>query len=385
MTQSNMTVEIRKVKGKRELKEFIYLPEKIHKNHSEWVPPIYSQEWHYFNPKKNRAFSNSDCILALAYLNGKTVGRIMGIINRQCNEINDVKNARFGYLECPDNKGIAHALLLYIENWARENGMKKIVGPMGFNNHDPQGFMIQGFEHKPTISTYQNFEYLNRLLVSEQYSKEVDYVVYKIDIPRGMPEFYEKIYNRIISRGDYSIVEFNKRKQIKPLIIPILELMNECFKDLYGFRPLDHQEMNYMGKRFLKFLDPRFVKVVKKDDMLIGFNIAMLNLADGLRRAKGKLFPVGILYIFREAKRTRQLDTLIGGIKKEYRGRGIDVMMGYTTILAAQKAGLEWADSNPELEDNTKVRAEMERLGGEIYKRYRIYKKDLQPDEFYTY
>ena len=300
------------------------------------------------------------CIIALAYLNGDVTGRKMGIINKRCNEVENERNVRFAYLECPDNQGIAHALLSHLEKWAKEKGMNKIVGPMGFNNQDPQGFMIQGFEHNPTISTNFNFEYINRLLVNEQYSKEADYVVYKIDIPGEMPEFYEKIYNRMIGRGLYEVIEFNKRRQLKSFIIPILELMNECFKDLYGYQPLDDVDMNNMGKRFIRFLDPRFVKVVKKDDHLAGFNIAMPNLSEGLRKAKGRLLPFGILYILKEARRTKQLDTLIGGIKKEYRGRGIDVMMGYTTILEAQRAGFEFADSHLESEENMKVRAEME-------------------------
>jgi len=372
-----MPVEIRKVTSRKGLKDFLFLPEKIHQNHSDWVPPIYSQEWDYFNPSKNRAFLYSDYVLALAYMNGKTVGRIMGIINNRCNEYKHEKNARFGYLECWDNQTIAHELLKYVENWAKARGMIRIVGPMGFNNQDPAGFLIQGFEYEPTISTYFNYEYINRLLVNENYSKEVDYVVYKIDIPAEMPEFYSKIYKRIISRGDYKIIEFTERKQIKSFIIPILELMNECFTDLYGFQPLDNVEMNNLAKRFLPILDPRFVKIVMKDNQIIGFNIAMPNLSDGIRRAKGRLFPFGLFFILRASKRTKQLDSLIGGIKKEYRGRGIDVMIGYTTIFSAQKAGFKFADSHHELEDNMKVRAEMERLGGKVYKRFRIYKKDL--------
>ncbi len=377
MPQKKDRIDIREVKGRKELKEFIFLPKMIHQNHPNWVPPVYSQEWHYYNPQKNRAFSYSDCIIALAYLNGNVAGRIMGIINKRSNEFANVRNARFAYLECPDNQEIAHELLSYIEKWAKEKGMHKIVGPMGFNNQDPQGFIIQGFKHNPTISANCNFEYINRLLVNEQYSKETDYVVYKIDIPYKMPEFYEKIYNRMLRHNLYEIIEFNKRKQLKPYIIPILELMNECFKDIYGYQPLDRVDMINMGKRYIRFLNPRFVKVVRKDNSLVGFNIAMPNLSEGLRKAKGRLFPFGIFHILIEARRTRQLDTLLGGIKEESRGRGIDVMMGYKTILEAQKAGLKFADSNLELEENTKVRAEMERLGGEVYKRYRIYKKDL--------
>jgi hypothetical protein len=296
-----MPVEVKEVKSRKEFKDFLFLPGKIHHSHSDWVPPIYSQEWDYFNPQKNRAFSYSDCVLALAYMNGKTVGRIMGIINNRCNEYKHEKNARFGYLECWDNQTIANELLKYVENWAKARGMIRIVGPMGFNNQDPAGF----------------------------------------------------------------------------LIIPILELMNECFTDLYGFQPLDNVEMNNLAKRFLPILDPRFVKIVMKDNQIIGFNIAMPNLSDGLRRAKGRLFPFGLFFILWSSKRTKQLDSLSGGIKEEYRGRGIDVMIGYTTIFSAQKAGFKFADSHHELEDNMKVRAEMERLGGKVYKRFRIYKKDL--------
>ncbi len=375
-------IEIREVTDRNALKQFISLPEKIHQDHYGWIPPIYSQEWNYFNPQKNRAFSYSDCVLALAYTGGKPAGRIMGIINKRCNEYKNEKIARFGFLECWDNQAVAHELLLYIEKWAKEKGMTKIVGPMGFNNQDPAGFLVQGFEYNPTLSTYCNFDYINHLLAKEEYLKEVDYVVYKIDMTVEIPEFYSKLYNRIISRADYKDQVFKNRKQIKPFIIPILELMNESFADLYGFQPLDNTEMRSLAKRFLPVLDPRFVKVVTKNNKVIGFNIAMPNLSDGIKKAKGRLFPFGIFYILRAAKRTKQLDSLIGGISKEYRGRGIDIIMGYSTMVAAQKAGFQIADSHHELEDNNKVRAEMERLGGEVYKRFRIYKKDLQTLDF---
>lgn len=378
MRASELPVEIRRVTGRRELNEFIFLPEKIHKGHTLWVPPVYFQERQYFNQRKNRAFTYSDCILALAYLNGRAVGRIMCIVNRRCNEFRNERNARFSCLECPDDQTVAHALLSYAENWAKEKGMEKIVGPMGFNNQDPSGFLTEGFEQQPTFSTYCNFDYVNRLLTGENYSKEVDYVVYKIDIPDEMPDFYRKIYDRIIARGEYKVHEFTGRRQLEPYIVPILELMNEGFAELYGYQPLDDTEMHSLAKRYLTFLDPGFVKAVTKDGRVIGFNIAMPNISDGIRKARGRLLPFGFMHMLRASKKTEQLDTLVGGIKKEYRGRGIDVAMGYTTILSAQKAGLRYADSHHELEDNVKVRAEMERLGGKVYKRFRIYKKELK-------
>ena len=363
---------------KNDLKEFIYLSQKIHRYHCGWVPPLYSNEWNYFNPDKNRALTYSDKILFLAYLNGRAAGRIMGIINNRCNEFRNERNARFGYFECPDNQEIAHELLYSVENWAREKGMTKLIGPMGFYNQDPAGFLIEGYEHNPTINTNYNFEFVHKLLEKESYHKEVDYVVYKIDLQKDIPDFYSRIYNRVISRGEYVLEEITRHRHLKFFIIPILELMNECFAELYGFNPLDNEEMKLLAKRFVPVLDLRFVKVVTKEGRIIGFNIAMPNLSEGFRKAKGRLYPLGAMHILRSAKSTKQLDTLIGGIRKEYRGRGIDVLMGYPTIMAARKAGFIYADSHHELEDNTKVRAEMERLGGEIYKRFRIYSKELQ-------
>ena len=373
-----MSLQIREVRTKNDLKEFIFLPEKIHRNHRGWVPPVYARERDYFNPASNRALTYSDYILLLAWVDGRPVGRIMGIINNRCNEYWHEKTARFGYFECPDDQETAHSLFSYIETWARERGMMRLGGPMGFYNQDPSGFLLEGFEHNPTISTNYNFEFIPALLQGESYAKEVDYVVYKIDLTGELPAFYHGIYKRIMDRGEYELKEFNSKKQIKAYIIPILKLMNECFAELYGYCPLDDEEMRLLAKRFIPIVDPRFVKAAMKDDEIIGFNIAMPNLSEGLRRAKGRLNLPGIFFIMRSARRSRQLDALIGGIRKEYRGRGIDVLMGYRTITAARRAGFTFADSHHELEDNKKVRAEMERLGGEVYKRYRIYSKELQ-------
>jgi len=372
-----MSFEIKEVKARKQLKEFISLPAKIHCNHANWVPPIYIDEWKYFNPKKNKAFFYSDAVLVLAYHDGNAVGRVMGIINHHYNDYQEEKNGRFSYLECKDDQKVAHALLEYVEKWAKAKGMEKIVGPIGFNDQDPEGYLIEGFEHEPTLATYYNFEYIIRLLENEGYTKEVDYVVYKLNIPKEMPEFYKKIYQRAVRKKHYQILEFSKRKQLKPYIRPIFRLMNECFENIYGFQPLDEEEMDDLAKRYLPILDPRFIKIVTRNSEVIAFNIAMPNLSEGIRKAKGRLFPFGVFKILREAKKTRQLDSLIGGIKEQDRGRGVDVMIGFKTIESAQKAGFEFVDSHHELETNLKVRAEMERLGGQVYKRFRIFQKKL--------
>ncbi|MFQ6039042.1 MAG: GNAT family N-acetyltransferase, partial [Candidatus Aminicenantales bacterium] len=206
-----MSLTIRDVASRRDLKTFIYLPEKIHRDHKNWVPPIYMDEWSYFNPKKNRAFSYSDAILLLAFRDGKPVGRVMGIINRRYNEARKVKVARFGYLEAWKEKEVIQALLEKVEDWACSKGMTKIIGPYGFTDQDPEGFLIQGFEYPPTIATYYNFEWMPEMVEALGYTKDVDYFVYKLDVPKEIPEFYKKIHERVKRKGNFEILEFQKK------------------------------------------------------------------------------------------------------------------------------------------------------------------------------
>jgi len=374
-----MSVQIKQVQGRRDLKKFIFLPEKIHANHVNWVPPIYMDEWNYFNPKKNPAFTYCDTILLLALRGKEVVGRIMGIINNRYNEHRNEKTARFGYLETWEDREVVHALLSYVEDWARQKGMTRIIGPYGFSDQDPEGFLIKGFENRATIATYYNFEWMPKLVEQEGYTKDIDYFVYKLDVPKEIPDLYKRIYERVKRRGVFKILEFKKRKEIKPWIVPVLSLMNECYtsSNIYGYAPLDEKEMHALAKKYMPVIDPRFVKVVIKDNQVIAFVVGMPDMTEGIQKARGRLFPFGFLKILKAAKKTKQLDLLLGAIKEEYRGKGLDVLMGTRMIISANEAGMEVIDTHHEMETNVKVRAEMEKMGGKLYKLFRVYQKDL--------
>lgn len=374
-----MALQIREIKNRKDLKRFIYLPEKIHAKHKNWVHPIYMDEWNYFNPKKNKYFSYCDTILLLALRDEKPVGRIMGIINSRYNEQRKEKAARFANIEAWEDREVVHALLSQVEDWARKKGMTRIIGPYGFSDQDPEGFLIQGFENRATIATYYNFEWMPSLVEKEGYTKDVDYFVYRLDVPKEIPDFYKRIYERIKKRGKFEIVEFRKKKELKPWIIPVLSLMNECYtgSNIYGYTPLDEKEMNDLAKKYLPVLNPRFVKAVVREKEVVGFIVGIPDMTEGIQKARGRLLPFGFIKILRAARKTKQLDLLLGAIKEKYRGMGIDVLMGVKMILSAHEAGLEIMDTHHELESNVKVRAEMEKMGGKLYKRFRVYQKKL--------
>ena len=380
MTEGHkMEITIKEVKNRKDLKTFIYLPEKIHAGHKNWVHPIYMDEWKYFDAKKNRSFAYCKTTMLLALKNGEAVGRVMGIINDRYNEYKNEKTVRFGYLETREDESVVRALLQEVEAWGREKGMTKIVGPYGFTDQDPEGFLVEGFEHRATIATYYNYEWIPEFVKKQGYSKDIDYFVYQIAVPKAMPEIYQKIYERAMKKGHYQIVEFKKKKEFKPWIKPILHLMNETYtaSDIYGYTPLDENEMEALAKRYMPVLNPRFVKAVTVEGEVVSFVIAMPDMTEGIQKARGRLLPFGFAKILRAAKKTKQLDLLLGAIKESYRGRGLDGIMGVKMIQSAREAGMEVMDTHHEMEFNVRVRAEMLRIGGKLYKRFRIFQKEL--------
>jgi ribosomal protein S18 acetylase RimI-like enzyme len=370
-------IKIKEVTTRKELRDFIYLPEKVHRDEPEWLPPIYMDEWELFDRKKNKSFTYADALLLLAYRDGKPVGRIMGLINKRYNQINNENHGRFCFMECYDDSEVFHALISYVEEWVRRNGMNKIVGPLGFSDKDPQGFQIEGFEYPQFITAANNSPYMVPLIENEGYTKKVDLVNYLGELPRVFPEVYERVLERVRRTGEFKITEFPSKKKLKPYIIRVLELMNETFAEIYGFVPLTDKEKTDFAARYLPILDPKFIKVVEKDDQLIGFAIGMPDMSKGIKACRGRLLPFGIFRVLRESKRSRKLIMMLGGVKKEYRGKGIDVMMGVKILQDAINSRMETLDSHLVLEDNLKMRGEYERIGLKVVKKFRIYQKEL--------
>lgn len=368
-------MEIKIVNNKRDLRRFINLPARIHAGHQNWVPPLYQDDWKYFSVEQNKQAVDSDTIRLLALDGDRVVGRIMGIISHRVNRTQNQRGARFTALESTRDEEVVRSLIGYIEHWARGHGQEFLLGPKGFSNVDPVGLMVEGYENEPTLSTTFNFPYLVNYLQTMGFVKHIDYVAYKI--PIEIPHFYHRIHQRIKRRAAYQLLEFASRRELKPHIVAVFELMNETYRHLDGYVPLDHAEMHSMARRFLPLLDPRFIKAVLRDGEIVAFVLGIPNLNAGIRKAGGRLFPTGIFHILRARANSPQLDLLLGAVREDMRGRGLDVLMGMAMYKSAQVYGFDHIDSHLELETNTKVRAEMERVGGEIYKRYRIFRKEL--------
>lgn len=372
-----MDIVIREIKNRREMRTFIHLPAKVHKNHKNWLPPIFIDEWKYFNPKKNKCFLYSDTKLLMAFKHGKAVGRIMGIINNRYNEHHGEKHARFGYLECWNDQEVAHALISSIEQWAKSFNMIKLIGPYGFSDKDPQGFLIEGFEHKPLMVSASNPEYMIRLVENEGFTKEIDCLSYKFALSKPLPDIYFRVAKRVQGNSAYTLHEFTDKKHLEPYLIPSLKIMNEAFEDIYGFDQMEEREMMELAKRYMPVLDPSFVKAISVNNQVIAFMVALPNLTPGLQKARGRLFPFGLFQLLKAAKETKQLDLMLGGIDKKYRGLGLDALMATKLIETAKKKGFEVIEIHLMLETNKQVLGEMVKAGATLTKRFRVFQKGL--------
>ncbi|HNX66700.1 MAG TPA: hypothetical protein PKH02_07440 [Bacteroidales bacterium] len=373
-----MSLEIREVSNKKELHQFIYLPKKFHSKDPNWLPPIWQDEWVLFNKKRNNSYQYADTIMLLAFSGKEAVGRIMGIISHRYNEAAGEKNGRFCFMECDDDPEVFHALINAIEQWARKKGMTDLVGPFGFSDKDPEGFIVEGFDVPQVMTSANNFPYMPLLLEKEGYVMKKNIVNYHVPVPSVLPPLYDKITSRVNNRNDLKVIEFGSKKELKPYILDILELMNQVFKQIYGFVALSETEKKELRDRYLLLITPEFVKVVANEKgILVGFALGIPDLSEGIKRAKGKLLPIGLLHILWAAKRSKTLLMVLGGILPEYRGQGIDTLMGAKMLASAIKCKMKTIDSHLVLEDNLPMRGEYERLGGVIVKRFRVYTKPL--------
>ena len=372
-----MEIKIVEVTSQKLLRTFIHLPAKLHRSEPNWMPTIYADEWNFFNPKKNHQFDSCDTIMALAMLNGKAVGRIMGIVHNAYNTLRNENSARFGYFDSINSQEVAHMLFAFIQDWVIKKGKTLLVGPYGFSDKDIQGLLIEGFNHLPLIDSACNPPYIIQLVEKEGFVKEIDCMTYKFSVNLALPELYYRIVQRTNYSNNISLIEFDSRKQLKPYIIPVLQLVNKTYDHLYGFVPMSDTEIQELASRYLPIIDPRFVKVVEKNGEVIAFIVAIPNLSVGIQKSRGYLFPIGIFQILIASKKSRQLDLMLGAVRRDYQGTGLEVVMGISLIESARKADFKYMETHLILEDNNKMRSEFERLKVPVYKRFRVYRKEI--------
>ena len=318
-------------------------------------------------------------ILLIAIRDNEVIGRIMGIIHHKYNEEQNENNARFAYLEIPEDYQVFSTLMQRIESWAKDNLCSGLVGPFGFSDKEPQGFLMEGFEEPAVMFTNGNFEYLTQMTERSGFIQFKRLFQYKFPINGQVIEQLSAFSQRALRNGKLIVREFTRSRDIKPYVYKVFELINASYADIYGFSKVTQKEAKDFAERFLPLLDPRLIKMVFDDSgALVAFVVAMPNLAKGLKKSGGRLFPFGWLYLLLASRKSKELVLLLGAIREDMRNRGADAILGEHLIKSALKLGFTNIDSHLILEENFKMRREIERLKNySLYKRYCIFFKPL--------
>lgn len=369
-----MSANVTQVRSRRDMDRFIKLPFRLYRDDPLWIPPLIYQERAQFDPDKNPAYRYCDASFFLVRRDGRTVGRVAALVNRRYLEKTGRKCGRFGWFECFEDREAAGMLMDAAEEWLADRGMTEVSGPMGFTDNDMTGCLVEGFEELPTIAGSYNPPWYNDFMTSRGYTKEVDYVEYRIKVPEEIPEKMQRLVKLISQRSSVRVFsEKSTRVLSRKWGHQLFEVLNESYRDLYGTTMLDEREIDYYIKSYLGQVDPEFIKLAVDGDKMVGFIIAMPNLSRAFQKARGRLFPFGFIHILREMKRSRVLDFYLAGIRPGYQGKGIDALMGYEMGRSALSRGMEYAESNHELEDNKKIQALWKMYEKRLHRRSRVY------------
>lgn len=374
-------VEVKKISKERsDLKKFIQFQLNLYKGNEYFVPPLVSDDIATLDPEKNPAFDFCEADYFMAYKDGKPAGRIAGIINKQVNESMGEKAARFGFVDFIDDEEVSSALLNAVEEWGREKGMEKVIGPLSFTDLDQEGCLIEGFDKLSTMATIYNYPYYRDHFEKRGYEKESDWVEFVMEVPDAVPEKHLRIAEIVKKKFNLRVVKYTSRKKIKKDYgRQIFYLVNDAYKDLYQFSHLTERQIDKYIEEYINLLDLSLVTlIVDAEDKLVGIGISMPSMARALQKSGGKFFPFGWYHLLKGLKgRNDRVDLLLVGVLPEYQAKGVNALLFVDLIPQFIKHGFKYAESNPEMETNSKVQNQWEVFNPQLVKRRRSFKKKI--------
>ncbi len=358
------------------MKNFISFPYKLYKGNKYWIPQLNNDEMNLFIPGKNPAFEFCESKQWLAYKNEEVVGRIAGIINHRFIEKWQDKLCRFGWIDFIDDESVSKALLDTVENWAKEKGLNAVHGPLGFTDLDPEGMLIEGFDEKSTIATIYNYPYYPEHITKLGYDKDADWMEFEITIPEKVPDKIERIAQIVQKKNKLRTLHANKIKELRPYFYDVFEVLNNSYKELYGFIPLSEKQITHYIKQYISFANPNYISIIlDENDKVAAFGLTFPSLSKAFQKARGRLFPLGFIHILKALKQTELIDLYLIAVRPDLQNKGVNSLLFRELINIYIKYNFIKAETNPELESNTKVQVQWKFFDRRQHKRRRCYIK----------
>lgn len=374
----NPMLEIREVKTKKEQRAFLNFPLKMYKDNPCFVPPLYMDEKKIFNDDYVY-LDTCEAVYFNAYRDGKQVGRISGILQKASNELRNEKRVRFTRFDAVNDPEVAKGLFAAVEKWALDKGMDTICGPLGFSDLEREGLLIEGFDQLSTFEEQYNADYYQRLIEECGYEKEVDWLESKIMLPESDDGTLEKMTDFIMKRYDLHFGQSkNTRDFLKKYADQFFELLDSAYADIYGTVPFTDGMKKMMMDNFKLIIDTKHVAVIlDQDEQVVCLGICFPSIARTVQKSGGHITPAALVKLLRAIKHPKIIDLGLVAVRRDYLNRGIATAISAELMKMLREDGVEYAETNLNLEDNSAILNMWKRFKTEQHKRRRSFVKKL--------
>lgn len=372
------TIEVRAVGSRTDLDSFIRLPWRIYRDDPLWVPPLISDVRRVLDRKRHPFHHHAEVEYFLAWRGKEVVGRIVATVNHAYNEFHEDRSGFFGFFESIDDQSVADALLRTAEDWLRERGRDSVSGPFNFSTNDELysgGVLVDGFDTPPAVMMAHSPPYYARLLENAGYGKAKDLLSYWVD-GRNTPPRLVRALERF-SRNERIQVRGLNIRDFDGEVARIKEIYNAAWEKNWGFVPMTDAEFQDMADQLRPIVEPSLCQLAEVDGEPVGFALQLPDLNQAFRHVNGRLFPFGVFKFLWYKRKIQSVRVLTLGVKPAYRKRGLDALLITHIYQADQEKGRAQGECSWILEDNAEMRHGLERLGGYVYKTYRVFQKPL--------
>lgn len=376
-----MAVEIKQITTRKEIRKFVKFGNDFYKDCEHFCPALIADEMNTFDPKKNPAFEVCENVLYMAYIDGKPVGRIAGIINHEANRKWGVKRVRFGWMDFIDDMEVSKALLDAVAEWGKSKGMDELNGPVGFTDFDHQGLLIEGFEYLAPMASLYNYPYYEKHLDTYGLVKDNDWIEMQIYPPQELPERYARMAKIVEQR---SRVRIDKVKNTKELVakygMEYMDVIDTAYQKLYNFQPLTDRQKKQYCESFFPLLNYDFITiVVNENNEIVGVGVGMPDISKALRKCKGRLFPFGWYHLLKalNSDHYEAFDLLLIAVRPDYQDRGLNAVIFADQHPYFVKYGIQRIETTAIMETNFKNLGHWEFFPHKYHKRRRAYVKSI--------
>jgi hypothetical protein len=375
-----LSIEKVNTENRSQVKRFVKFYYDLYRDCPQWVPPLFVDAYLPLNRKKHPFFEHSEADFFLAVRDGKVVGRICAGENKLYNEYHKTRKAQFYFFDAVDDLEVARALFEAAFDWSRKRGLDTMIGPKGLSPFDGYGILEKGFEQRQmmTMMTY-NFDYYPKLVEALGFEKEVDFVCCYLPADAfQIPERVERIAQWALKRGNLWVKRFDTKKELVSWAQRIGRAYNKAFINNWEYYPFTQGDVDYAVQNVFMVADPHLIKLIMHEDEIVGFLFGFPDASAALQRAKGRLFPLGIVDILLEMKRTRTISGNGMGILPEFQGTGGNALLYYElgrTVL--DNYHFKNVEMTQVAETTRQMRADLKNLNGVEYKNHRVYRKNI--------